>query len=131
MANQLYGSNTYGYAAASNPASIFTSRSVVDQYVPADPAYLSSSRYYGTDPLSSASNLYSYSSISDRGPSMLYNHTDTIAAGYTAAGGSTGWPGPPGVEVDVNAATVDPMYAGLKRSSTEGIIILIVYVQCF
>ncbi|XP_071725784.1 zinc finger CCCH domain-containing protein 37 [Rutidosis leptorrhynchoides] len=96
MANQLYGSNSYGYAAASNPASIFTSRSVVDQYVPTDPAYLSSSRYYGADP------LYSYASIG--------------AGGYSAAGGSTAWSGPPGVEGDANAA-----YAGLKRPSAEAL----------
>ncbi|KAJ9562974.1 hypothetical protein OSB04_008134 [Centaurea solstitialis] len=141
MANQLYGSSSYGYAGGSNSSSIYTSRSIADQYVPADPtSYLTSSRYFGSDPFSSSSTLYSYSSsISDRAPSMLYNHnTDTIGSGYTAAaaarmaaaagaggGGSTLstlWPGPPGVDVGgVSATAVDPLYAGYKRSSSEAL----------
>ncbi|KAI3768995.1 hypothetical protein L6452_00091 [Arctium lappa] len=130
MANQLYGSSSYGYGGGSNSASIYTSRSIADQYVPADPTYLSSSRYFGSDPFSSASTLYSYSSISDKGPSMLYNNKDAIGTSYTSAarmagaGGSTLstlWPGPPGVDVGVSATSVDPLYAGYKRSSSEAL----------
>lgn len=55
---------------------------------------------------------------------MLYNHKDTLGAGYSAAaratGGATLWPGPPGVD-DVNAAAFESLYAGYKRSASEGI----------
>ncbi|KAI3675628.1 hypothetical protein L1987_85219 [Smallanthus sonchifolius] len=121
MAKQLYGSSSYGYGGGSNSSSIFTSRSAVDQYVPPDP----SSRYLPSDPISPASNLFSYPSISDRGPSMLYNHKDTVGSGYTAAaratGGATLWPGPPGVDADVNATALQSIYAGFKRSTSEAL----------
>lgn len=100
MAN-LYGSSSYGYTG--------TSRSIADQYTPADPSYTTSSRLFSAD-------LYNYSSISDRG-----HYKDTIGTG-----GATLWSGPPGVDVDVNAASVDSLYAGYKRSSAEGMRFLIV-----
>ncbi|KAK1440086.1 hypothetical protein QVD17_05911 [Tagetes erecta] len=124
MANQLYGSSSYAYGGGSNPSAIFTSRSAVDQYVPADPSDHTSSRYLGANPISPSTNLFSYSSLTDKGPSMLYNHTDTLGIGYSAAaratGGSTLWPGPPGVD-DVNAAAIESLYAGYKRSASEAL----------
>ncbi|XP_021993458.1 zinc finger CCCH domain-containing protein 37 isoform X1 [Helianthus annuus] len=122
MANQLYGSSSFGYGGASNPSNIFTSRPLADQYVPSDPSYLSSSRYLASDTISPSSNLFGYSSISDRGPSMMFNHKDTIGAGYPAAARATGaaalWPGPPGVDADANATALESFYAGYKRPAS-------------
>lgn len=125
MANQLYGSSSYGYGGGSNLSNIHTSRSIAEQYVPAEPSYLSSSRYFGSDPLSSSSSLFNYSSISDKGPSMLYNHKDTIGSGFSATARMTGrealWPGPPGVDAGASATSIESILAGYKRSSTEAL----------
>ncbi|XP_023737030.1 zinc finger CCCH domain-containing protein 37 isoform X2 [Lactuca sativa] len=97
MANQLYGSSSYGYGGGSNSSSIYTSKSIAEHY----------------------------SSISDRGPSMLYNHKDTIGTGYSAAARMTArealWPGPPGVDAGVSSTSIESILAGYKRSSTEAL----------
>ncbi|KAL4554533.1 hypothetical protein LXL04_039364 [Taraxacum kok-saghyz] len=125
MANQLYGSSSYGYGGGSNSSSIYTSKSIGEQYVPSDPSHLTSSRYLGSDPLSASSNLFSFSSISDRAPSMLYNQ-DTIGSGYSAAaarlaGREALWSGPPGVDAGVSATSVESILAGYKRSASEAL----------
>ncbi|KAK3042687.1 LOW QUALITY PROTEIN: hypothetical protein RJ639_000939, partial [Escallonia herrerae] len=128
MANQLYGYNPTSYGGGAG--SLYSSGSIADQYLSSDSSLLGSSRYRGSDLLPSSSRS-SYSSISDRGPSMLFNHTDSIVGGYSAASRLSGhlasqasWPGPPGVDVGASAAAasaVDPLFAGFKRPSSDAI----------
>ncbi|KAK2971271.1 hypothetical protein RJ640_005100 [Escallonia rubra] len=129
MANQLYGYNPTSYGGGAG--SLYSSGSIADQYLSSDSSLLGSSRYLGSDLLPSSS-LSSYSSISDRGPSMLFNRTDSIVGGYSAASRLSGhlaslasWPGPPGVDVGASAAAaasaVDPLFAGFKRPSSDTI----------
>ncbi|KAK9057074.1 hypothetical protein SSX86_024441 [Deinandra increscens subsp. villosa] len=122
MANQLHGSSSYGYGGGSNPSSMFTSRSLVDQYVPADPSYPNSSRYLGSDTISPSSNLLGHQSSS-----LMLNYKDTISSAYSAAvARATGaaaalWPAPPGVDVDGSATALGSLYAGYKRPSSEAL----------
>ncbi|KAI7750311.1 hypothetical protein M8C21_005832 [Ambrosia artemisiifolia] len=106
MANNLYGSSSYAYGGASNPSNIYTSRSIVDQYLPSDPSYHTSSSRYDT-------------------PSLMFNHKDTLGTGFSAparaAGGTALWPGPPGVDSDATATAFESIYAGFKRPASEAL----------
>ncbi|XP_052207309.1 zinc finger CCCH domain-containing protein 37 [Diospyros lotus] len=134
MANQLFGYDSSNYrGGAASLSSLYSSRSGADAYLSGDSSLLGSSRYLGADPLST--NPSSYSSISERRSSMLFNQSDALrfsaadiggsyssAAARVASGGGIGaaaatqasqasWSG-----LDVGAAAVDPL-AGIKRSS--------------
>ncbi|XAR67231.1 hypothetical protein NMG60_11001907 [Bertholletia excelsa] len=135
MADHLYGYNPSAYGGgAANLSSVYSSRSVADTYLSADSSsLLGSSRYLSR----SSSNPPSYSSITERSSSMLFNQSDAlrfstadIGGGYSTAsvrGSGAGvsvtptashlashvtWP-----NVDVGAGAVDSLVGGIKRPS--------------
>ncbi|KAH6777185.1 floral homeotic protein [Perilla frutescens var. hirtella] len=114
MSNQLYGytSTTYG-GAGGGAGGLFNSRSTADSYIPADSSLLgTSSRYLSADLLSSSSAISS---------SLLYN-PESYSARIPGLSGTTPTRsyGPPGVDVAATVPT-DPLYAGLKRTSSESL----------
>lgn len=121
MANQLYGYNPSYGAAASNLSSVYPSRSVTDPFL-SDSSLLSSSRYLSSDHLSSDPSYYS---VTERHSSMFdglrFSASDIGGAGAF----SSRIPGGIGASVSTHGvdvgASVDPLVAGLKRSS-EGLI---------
>lgn len=111
MSNQLFGytSTNYGGGSAAGAGSLFNSRSAADTYNPADTSLLgTSSRYLTADLLSSSSTLSS---------SLLYNPESYSARipGLSSTTPTRSY-GPPGVD---DAVPTDPLYAGLKRNSSE------------
>ncbi|RVW93853.1 Zinc finger CCCH domain-containing protein 37 [Vitis vinifera] len=117
MANQLYGYNPSYGAAASNLSSVYPSRSVTDPFL-SDSSLLSSSRYLSSDHLSSDPSYYS---VTERHSSMFdglrFSASDIGGAGAF----SSRIPGGIGASVSTHGvdvgASVDPLVAGLKRSS--------------
>lgn len=117
MANQLYGYNLSYGAAAANLSSVYPSRSVTDPFL-SDSSLLSSSRYLSSDHLSSDPSYYS---VTERHSSMFdglrFSASDIGGAGAF----SSRIPGGIGASVSTHGvdvgASVDPLVAGLKRSS--------------
>lgn len=112
MSNQLFGYTSTNYGGGGAAAgSLFNSRSAADTYIPADTSLLAaSSRYLTADLLSSSSTLSS---------SLLY-HPENYSARIPGMSSTTPTRyGPPGVDDAATLVPTDPLYAGLKRNSSE------------